>query len=79
MKRIYLNIKRLFSPKINRDLNWSVNDFELAKRWASCRFHPTQKNRTIWEVVYTERLDGGEIIHEVNKFIKLERSKTTGA
>jgi len=74
MKRLKLFIKRLLSPKINRELNWSVNDFERAKRWASSRLHPTQKNRTIWDVVYNERLDGGEIIHEVNKYIQNENN-----
>jgi hypothetical protein len=70
IKRIFVAIKKFFSPEITRELMWSKEDFDLAKKWASCRFHPHHKNKTIWEIVYSSRHETIEILYEINKLIK---------
>ena len=72
MKRIILPIKKLFAPKITEPLTWSVEDFERAKKWAKARPHPDNKNKTIWDVVYTNWKDSVNVLHEINQFIKEE-------
>jgi hypothetical protein len=70
IKKIIIKIKKFFSPKITRELQWTVNDFNLAKKWASCRFHPNHENKTIWEIVYSPRQESLDVIYEINKLIK---------
>jgi len=70
IKRIFMTIKKFFSPEITRELMWSKEDFDLAKKWASCRFHPHHKNKTIWEIVYSPRHDSIDVLYEINKLIK---------
>ena len=67
MKWRYLN-----SPTLNQPVKWSVTDFINAKKWAQSRLHPNDKNKTIWEVVYSPRYDTTEVLHEINKFIIIE-------
>ena len=72
MKKLLTKIRKLYAPKINEPLIWTEADFLKAKRWAKSRLHPEQKNKTIWDVVYSGREDSVDIIHEINKFIKNE-------
>lgn len=60
-------IRSFFVKKPDRKLTWSVDDFKWAKRWAKTQPHPTMKNKTLWDAVYSPRFDGTEVLHEINK------------
>jgi hypothetical protein len=70
IKKIIVSIRKLFSPEIKKELSWTVNDFNIAKKWASCRFHPNHENKTIWEIVYSPKQDSVDVIYEINKLTK---------
>jgi hypothetical protein len=72
MKKLLIKIRKLFAPKITEPLTWTRSDYKKAKRWAKSRLHPQQKNKTIWDVIYSGREDSVDIIHEINKFVKNE-------
>lgn len=60
-------IRSFFVKKPDRKLTWSTSDFEWGKRWAKTQPHPTMKNKTLWDAIYSPRFDSTEILNEINK------------
>lgn len=68
MFELILNLKRLFVKKPLKKLTWSVEDFEIGKKWAKCQPHPFIRNKTLWDLCY-DRVDSVNTIDNLNKFI----------
>lgn len=60
-------IRGFFVKKPNRKLTWTVRDFQWGKKWAKTQPHPTIKNKTLWDAIYSPRFDSTEVLHEINK------------
>lgn len=65
-----LKIKGLFVQKPKRKLTWSVEDYELAKKWSKSQKHPYLKLKTLWDYC-EDRYDSVYTIQNVNNFIKI--------
>lgn len=65
---LFLKIKSFFVQKPNRKLSWSVDDYNLAKKWSKTQKHPTLKFKTLWDYC-EDRYESVYTIQNVNKFI----------
>jgi hypothetical protein len=65
-----LKIRGLFVQKPKRKLTWSVEDYELAKKWSKSQKHPYLKLKTLWDYC-EDRYDSVYTIQNVNNFIKI--------
>lgn len=65
--KILLWVRRFFVKTPSRELKWSAADFNLGRRWAKSQPHPTQRNKTLWDKVYSNREDSTETLHKINK------------
>lgn len=65
-----LKIRGLFVQKPTRKLTWSVEDYELAKKWSKSQKHPYLKLKTLWDYC-EDRYDSVYTIQNVNNFIKI--------
>lgn len=65
-----LKIRSLFVQKPKRKLTWSVEDYELAKKWSKSQKHPYLKLKTLWDYC-EDRYDSVYTIQNVNNFIKI--------
>jgi len=72
--KLLLWIRQLFTKTPTKKLTWSVEDFNLGKRWAKSQPHPTHKNKTLWDKVHNIREDSCETLHKLNKEIN-DRNK----
>ena len=68
--KILFFLRQLFVKKPNHQLRWTPSDFELGKKWAKSQPHPTQKNKTLWDKIYSPRAESTEVIHELNQIIQ---------
>lgn len=68
MFNFFLTIRRMFLKKPDRKLNWTVDDYEMGKKWAKSVPHPFMKNKTLWDLCY-DRRDSANTIHNINKFL----------
>jgi hypothetical protein len=69
IKHLIVKLRRISSPEITEPLTWSKEDFEKAKKWAQSRLHPNDESRTIWDVVYSPRIDSVDILNKINEMI----------
>lgn len=67
-----MNIRSLVKPEINKPLSWTKQDFEKAKKWAQTTLHRGQKDKTVWEIIYSPRKDSVDILNEINQMIIIE-------
>lgn len=65
-----LKIRGFFVQKPTRKLTWSVEDYELAKKWSKSQKHPYLKLKTLWDYC-EDRYDSVYTIQNVNNFIKI--------
>ena len=65
-----LKIRGLFVQKPKRKLTWSVEDYELAKKWSKSQKHPYLKLKTLCDYC-EDRYDSVYTIQNVNNFIKI--------
>lgn len=72
MRVIYYIIRRLralFVKMPDRKLNWTVRDFELARRWASLQPDPKGNRSSLWARIYSPRKDSVDILDEINTIV----------
>jgi len=65
-----LKIRGFFVQNPTRKLTWSVEDYELAKKWSKSQKHPYLKLKTLWDYC-EDRYDSVYTIQNVNNFIKI--------
>lgn len=65
-----LKILSFFVKKPTREFTWTVEDFELAKKWAKSKPHPFKSNKTLWDFCSVKG-DSVDTVHNINKFISL--------
>jgi hypothetical protein len=65
-------IRGFFVKRPNRELTWTVKDFNWAKNWAKTQPHPKLKNKTLWDYLNQPWKDSVDILHEVNMGLKLK-------
>lgn len=53
--------------KPKQELTWNTNDFNKGKKWAMTQPHPFDKNKSLWDLIYSPRMDTIEVIDEINK------------
>lgn len=61
--------RSLFSNKPKTPLRWSSQDFEAGKAWAKSQPHPRDNSKTLWDAIYSDRLDSEEILEKINQAI----------
>lgn len=69
MTRIIRKIRKMFTTTPEKGFEWSVEDFNRARRWAKSEQDPDNPNRSLWDRVYTPRKDSVEVLHELNSFL----------
>lgn len=67
---LFLKFRGLFVQTPTRKLTWTVDDFEMAKKWSKSREHPYLKFKTLWDFC-EDRYDSVYTIQNVNNFIKI--------
>ena len=67
--RLIRKIKRVFITPPQQEFQWSPEEFNRAKKWAKSQDDPDNPNKSLWDRVYSPRLESEEILHELNKFI----------
>lgn len=68
MINFLIKIRSLFSKKPEKMLLFTVEDFEMGKRYALSRPHPFVKGKTLWDLCY-DKHDSINTIDNLNKFI----------
>jgi len=68
--QILLKFRGLFVKKPNRKLTWTVEDYELAKKWSKSQKHPYLKLKTLWDYC-EDRYESVYTIQNVNNFINV--------
>lgn len=68
MKLAYMKIMSLFIEKPTRKLTWTVEDYELGRKWCKTQPHPFIKGKTLWDLV-EDRRESAYTIDNMNKFI----------
>lgn len=63
-----LKFRSFFVKKPTRKLNWTVEDFKLAKKWSKSQKHPYLKLKTLWDYC-EDRYESVYTIQNVNNFI----------
>jgi hypothetical protein len=69
MRVIYYVIRRLrslFVKTPERKLTWTIQDFELARKWALSQPDPKGQRSSLWARVYSPRKDSADILDEIN-------------
>ena len=66
MNKIYRRILRFFIQVPDRELTWSVKDFQLAKRIMKSMDHPTDPNMSMWDYFNNPWNDSVDVLHYVN-------------
>jgi hypothetical protein len=72
MRVIYYVIRRvraLFIKKPSGRLTWTVQDFELARRWALSQPDPKDELSSLWARIYSPRKDSVDILDEINTIV----------
>lgn len=69
MNRLKRFVLSFFYKKPKHVLTWSVDDFNKGKKWAMTQPHPHDKNKSLWDLIYSPRLGSIEIIDELNKVL----------
>lgn len=68
MFNLSLKIKSFFVKKPTKKLSWTVEDYELGKKFAKSQPHPFLKYKTLWDLCY-DKIDSVNTIDNLNKFI----------
>lgn len=66
---LYLTLKSFFVKKPTHTLSWTVEDFELGKKWAQTQPHPYSKSKTLWDFC-NDKHESVVTIQNLNNFIK---------
>jgi hypothetical protein len=67
MSKLKRYVLSFFYKKPKQELTWSLEDFNKGKKWAMTQPNPYDKNKSLWDLIYSPRLDSIEIINEINK------------
>lgn len=65
-------IRAWFVDKPNRVLQWNVEDFRWARRWALTQPDPLGERSSLWARIYSPRRDSVEILDEINRIVNGE-------
>lgn len=66
LKYIFRKFHSHFSRMPEGALNWKVDDFKLAKKWALGQPDPEGEKSSLWARLYSPRKQSEEIIQEIN-------------
>lgn len=72
MNKIYRIILRFFVRVPDRELTWSVKDFQLAKRIMKSMDHPTNSNLSMWDYFNNPWNDSVDVLHYVNNVKRIK-------
>ena len=76
MGKLYRKILRLLIPKPNKELLWTVEDFNTAKSYAKRLDNPTNPKVSPWDYLNNPWNDSVHILNEVNKIIRHEKKQS---
>lgn len=68
LNQLKMTIRGWFAKRPTKKLTYTVEDFEMGKKWALSQPHPYLKNKTLWEHVY-DRRESTYTLDNINKYL----------
>ena len=68
LHQLKMTVRGWFAKQPTKKLTYTVNDYEMGRKWALSRPHPYLKGKTLWEHVYDKR-ETVFTIDNINKYL----------